>query len=108
MSNPFFFILFQVIILLTTVYVIGGEVKFGTGAEWLSTAGGNILTAVVGKLLPYTVIFSLMSILANYVMFGLMHIPFSCGFWPLNLTAILFVVSTPSVGGLHLFRFSRA
>ena len=62
LSNPFFFILFQVIILLTTVYVIGGEVKFGTGAEWLSTAGGNILTAVVGKLLPYTVIFSLMSI----------------------------------------------
>ena len=95
LSNPFFFILFQVIILLTTVYVIGGEVKFGTGAEWLSTAGGNIMTAVVGKLLPYTVIFSLMSILANYVMFGLMHIPFSCGFWPLNLTAILFVVSTP-------------
>ena len=80
MSNPFFFILFQVIILLTTVYVIGGEVKFGTGAEWLSAAGGNIMTAVVGKLLPYTVIFSLMSILANYT----------------------------SVGGLHLFRFSRA
>lgn len=103
LSNPFFFILFQVIILLTTVYVIGGEVKFGTGAEWLSTAGGNILTAVVGKLLPYTVIFSLMSILANYVMFGLMHIPFSCGFWPLNLTAILFVVSTQA---LAVFIFS--
>ena len=90
LSNPFFFILFQVIILLTTVYVIGGEVKFGTGA-------------VVGKLLPYTVIFSLMSILANYVMFGLMHIPFSCGFWPLNLTAILFVVSTQA---LAVFIFS--
>ncbi|MFQ9020639.1 MAG: ABC transporter permease [Parabacteroides merdae] len=103
LSNPFFFILFQVIILLTTVYVIGGEVKFGTGAEWLSTAGGNIMTAVVGKLLPYTVIFSLMSILANYVMFGLMHIPFSCGFWPFNLTAILFVVSTQA---LAVFIFS--
>ena len=61
------------------------------------------MTAVVGKLLPYTVIFSLMSILANYVMFGLMHIPFSCGFWPLNLTAILFVVSTQA---LAVFIFS--
>ena len=56
LSNPFFFILFQVIILLTTVYVIGGEVKFGTGAEWLSAAGGNIMTAVVGKLLPLSLI----------------------------------------------------
>lgn len=107
LSNPFFFILFQVIILLTTVYAVGSEIKFGTGAEWLSEAGGNIVTAVAGKLLPYTVIFSLMSILANYVMFGLMHIPFSCGFWPLNLTAILFVVSTPSTGGLHLLCLSR-
>ena len=40
---------FQVIILLTTVYVIGGEVKFGTGAEWLSTAGGNINDGGSGK-----------------------------------------------------------
>ena len=103
LSNPFFFILFQVIILLTTVYAVGSEIKFGTGAEWLSEAGGNIVTAVVGKLFPYTVIFSLMSILANYVMFGLMHIPFSCGFWPLNLTAILFVVSTQA---LAVFIFS--
>lgn len=98
LSNPFFFIFFQVIILLTTVYAVGSEIKFGTGHAWLSAAGGNIVTAVVAKLLPYTVIFSLMSILANYVMFGLMHIPFACGFWPLNLTAILFVVSTQALG----------
>ena len=44
-----------------------------------------------------------MGILANYVMFGLMNIPFSCGFWPLNLTAILFVVSTQA---LAVFIFS--
>ena len=103
LSNPFFFIFFQVIILLATVYIVGSEIKFGTGAEWLLSAGGNIVTAVAGKLLPYTVIFSLMGILANYVMFGLMNIPFSCGFWPLNLTAILFVVSTQA---LAVFIFS--
>ena len=103
LSNPFFFVFFQIIVLLTTVYTVGSGIKFGTGAEWLSAAGGNIVTAVAGKLLPYTVIFSLMSVLANYVMFGLMHMPFSCGFWPLNLTAILFVVSTQA---LALFLFS--
>ncbi len=103
LSNPFFFIFFQVIILLTTVYAVGSEIKFGTGRDWLSAAGGNIVVAVGGKLLPYTVIFSLMSILANYVMFGVMHIPFNCGFWPLNGTAILFVISTQALG---LFIFS--
>lgn len=103
LSNPFFFIFFQVIILLVTVYAVGSEIKFGTGDDWLQTAGMNMVTALFGKLLPYTVIFSLMSILGNYVMFGMMNIPFSCGFWPLNLTSVLFVIATQA---LAVFLFS--
>lgn len=103
LSNPFFFIFLQVIILLTTVYAIGSEIKFKTTATWLAAANGNIVIAVIGKLIPYTVIFCIMSLFANYVMFGWMHIPFSCGFWPLNLTAILFVIATQA---LAVFLFS--
>ncbi|RHJ82913.1 ABC transporter permease [Parabacteroides sp. AM08-6] len=103
LSNPFFFIFFQVIVLLTTVYAIGSEIKFHTGDEWLATARMNIGTAVVAKLLPYTVIFGIMSVFGNYVMFGMMNIPFSCGFWPLNLTAILFVIASQA---LAVFLFS--
>lgn len=57
LSNPFFFIFFQVIILLTTVYAVGSELKFRTGDEWLATADMNMVTALFGKLLPYTIIF---------------------------------------------------
>lgn len=103
LSNPFFFIFFQVIILLVTVYAVGSEIKFGTGDDWLQTADMNMVTALFGKLLPYTIIFSLMSILGNYVMFGMMNIPFSCGFWPLNLTSVLFVIATQA---LAVFLFS--
>lgn len=77
LSQPFFFVLFQILILLTTVYSIGSELKFGSVGEWLETARGNILTAVAGKLLPYTLIFSSIGILANYVLFGPLHIPFA-------------------------------
>lgn len=103
LSHPFFFILFQVIILLVTVYAVGSEIKFHTGDAWLRSAGMNMFTAIVGKLLPYTVIFIVMGIFANYVMFGVMHIPFSCGFWPLNLTTALFIVATQALG---VFLFS--
>lgn len=103
LSNPFFFIFFQVIILLVTVYTIGSEIKFHTAEEWLTAARMNMFVAVVGKLFPYTVIFCVMSLLANYMMFGIMRIPFSCGLWPLNLTAILFVVATQA---LAVFLFS--
>lgn len=100
LSNPFFFVFFQVIILLVTVYAIGSEIKFRTGDEWLEAARMNMFVAVVGKLLPYTVIFCIMSVFANYIMFGVMHIPFACGFWPLNLTAILFVVATQALADI--------
>ena len=70
LSNPFFFILFQVIILLVTVYSIGIEVKFKTGNIWLECAKKNMVIAVLGKILPYTAIFVIMGIFANYVMFG--------------------------------------
>lgn len=103
LTHPFFFVFLQVILLLVTTYAIGSEGKFHTSSEWLSVADGNIWTAVTAKLLPYTVIFIAMSLLANYVYFGVMHIPMSCGFWPLNLTAVLFIIATQA---LAVFIFS--
>ena len=103
LSNPFFFILFQVIILLVTVYTIGSEIKFRTADEWLKCADMNIFTAITGKLLPYTILFIIIGIFSNYIMFGVMQIPFSCGFTPLNLTTILFVIATQA---LAVFLFS--
>lgn len=103
LTHPFFFVFLQVILLLVTTYAIGSEGKFHTSAAWLQAANGNIWVAVAGKLFPYTVIFVMMSILANYVFFGILHIPMDSGFWPLNLTSVLFVLATQA---LAVFLFS--
>lgn len=103
LSQPFFFVLFQVLILLITVYTVGSEIKFRTAHDWLAEAQGNIVTAVMGKLLPYTVIFCLIGILANYVMFGILHIPFRGNWLLLNGMTVLFILSTQALG---LFIFS--
>ena len=103
LTHPFFFVFLQVLLLLVTTYAIGSEGKFGTSFEWLQTAGGNMLIAIIGKLLPYTIIFIAMSIFANYIYFGIFDIPMDCGFWPLNLTSALFVLSTQA---LAVFLFS--
>ena len=63
----------------------------------------NIFTAVTGKLLPYTVIFVIIGIFANYVMFGIANIPFSGHFLNLNLSMILFIIATQALG---VFLFS--
>jgi len=103
LTHPFFFVFLQVLLLLVATYAIGSEGKFGTSFEWLQTAGGNMLIAIIGKLLPYTIIFIAMSIFANYIYFGIFDIPMDCGFWPLNLTSALFVLSTQA---LAVFLFS--
>ena len=103
LSQPFFFVLFQVLILLITVYTVGIEIKFRTANDWLTTAKRNIVTAVLGKLLPYTIIYILIGWLANYVMFGILHIPFQGSWWLINMITVLFVIATQALG---LFIFS--
>lgn len=98
LANPFFFVLLQIIVLLVTAYVIGIEIKFKTSDGWLTAADNNIFVAVAGKLLPYSVIFIIMGILGNYVMFGIMNIPLNASFWSVNLTTALFIVSTQAFG----------
>ena len=98
-----FFVLFQILILLTTVYAVGIEIKFRTADEWLSVAKGNMVTAVLGKLLPYTIIYILIGWLANYVMFGILHIPFQGSWGLMSMLTALFVVATQALG---LFLFS--
>lgn len=103
LSQPFFFVLFQVLILLITVYAVGIEIKFRTANDWLATANGNMVTAVFGKLLPYTLIFILIGWLANFVMFGILHIPFQGSWWTMNLVTAIFIIATQALG---LFLFS--
>lgn len=103
LSHPFFFVLFQVLILLTTVYTVGIEIKFRTATNWVATAKGNMVTAILGKLLPYTIIYILIGWLGNYVMFGILHIPFQGSWLFMNMMTALFIIATQALG---LFIFS--
>ena len=100
LSQPFFFVLLQILILLTTVYSIGSEIKMNTHHDWLDTAGGNILTAVVGKLLPYTIIYALIGIAANSTFFGFAEIPLEGSLWLMNTVTILFIIATQTLAVL--------
>ena len=103
LTQPFFFVLFQILLLLVTTYALGSESKFGTSDEWLEVAQGNMGIALLGKLLPYTLIFIFMGILANIVFFGWMKMPISCSLWTMNGVTILFILATQA---LALFIYS--
>ena len=50
-----------VMALLFTIYMITNELKHNTYQVWLETANGDMLSALLGKLLPYTFWFTLCS-----------------------------------------------
>ena len=97
LSQPFFFVFLQVLLLLVTTYALGSESKLGTSDEWLQMAKGNIGLAVIGKLLPYTFIFMVMGVLANVVFFNWMQMPLPCSLWVINGITILFILATQAL-----------
>ena len=97
LSQPFFFVFLQVLLLLVTTYALGSESKFGTSDEWLQMAKGNIGIAVIGKLLPYTFIFMVMGVLANVVFFNWMKMPLPCSLWAMIGITILFILATQAL-----------
>lgn len=97
LSQPFFFVFLQVLLLLVTTYALGSESKFGTSDEWLQMAKGKIGIAVIGKLLPYTFIFMVIGVLANVVFFNWMQMPLPCSLWVMNGITILFILATQAL-----------
>ena len=88
LAVPIFYIMFQILVLLVTLYAVGSDEPMALGCWPL---------AVGGKLLPYTVIFTLEALLAAVVFFRWEHIPMA-GDWGLfALALVLFVVATQSV-----------
>jgi ABC-2 type transport system permease protein len=61
--------------LLGSIYAIGTELQYETCKVWLNLANNNILTALAGKLLPYTIMYSVMAMFMNIILFNRLGLP---------------------------------
>lgn len=86
-----------VIVLMTTIYTIGSELKWSTSRDWLHAAEGSFTRAMVGKLLPHTLLYCAMGIATNIVMFRMMDLPLHGSFLYLNVGLIVYVLAIESV-----------
>lgn len=64
-----------VIALMMTVFAIGFELKTKTSTQWLKTAGGNYTVAMIGKLIPYTVIYLTLGIVCHILFYNIADFP---------------------------------
>ena len=98
LSYPFFVVFFQILILITSLYIAGIEVKQRTAKQWLDSAKGNIYIAIAGKFLPYTIIYWIVAIFSSYVMFYLFNIPHSSGIFQIIIAFLFLILATQALG----------
>ncbi len=89
---------FELLILLTTVYCIGIELKHKTSRQWLKTANYSFFKALGGKLLPYTISFLIMGILYNVILFQLLKYPLNASILWMFLDTFMLVLAAQAVG----------
>ena len=94
--------LMMLFIFLITAYSLGTELKFNRSKEWLATADNNIGVALIGKLMPQTIIFLLITFIYEYYVFGVLHFPHQGG---VGMIVLLGLVEVLSAQGFGMFAF---
>lgn len=88
----------MLLIFMMTAFAIGSEIKEGTSKEWLKLADNNMLKALIGKLLPHTLIFYAVALAINGYIYGVLAFPFHSSIGALLLLVFLMVLASQAVG----------
>lgn len=94
LTPTFMICLIGLMVMLMTVFSITIEIKNATGPQWLATARGNIWIALAGKLLPQAVIFFIVGVLIESILFGWNHFPLNGSLAAMIVAMALFVVAS--------------
>ena len=87
-----------VIALMLTIFAVGYELKSRTSVEWLKAAGGNYTVAMIGKLLPYTVLYQTLGIVCYMMLFTVAGFPVMGSHWRLLFGLLLFIMAMEIMG----------
>ncbi len=88
----------QLMVLMMTIFSVGVEFKERTSLLWLEQADNSIQLAIIGKLAPYTLVFSLVGMIGNILLYGYMHYPLNAAIGWMFLNTIMLVTASQSVG----------
>lgn len=88
----------QMLILLMTVFSIGNEMKQHTTPDLLKTANNSMFAVMLGKLLPYTLLFSILGIGGNLILYKYMHFPMNGSIVWLSLATVIMVLAYQAIG----------
>lgn len=84
--------LIALLVMQTTAASIAYEFKRGTSPLWIQRAGGSVLVAVVGKLLPQTIVWSVVGVAVEAILFKFVHFPLNNHAMHMIVAMVLMVI----------------
>ncbi len=100
LSPSFMPMMLLIFIVMVTVFSIGTELKNGTAREWLPSADDSMGAALLGKMLPVTVIMFLLSLVMFVIIFKVVGVPLNGSFTLILTGTLLFILSYQSISVL--------
>ncbi|MDY5858358.1 MAG: ABC transporter permease [Porphyromonas sp.] len=88
------------LIMMVTVCSLGMELKQGESRAWLEMGADNMLIALVGKLLPHTIIFALVGLSIDVYLYVYLGYPAAGGIWTMIGLMLMFVLASQGLGVL--------
>lgn len=88
----------QLMVLLTTVYAAGIEIKKRRSLKWYRLAGQSLWKALIGKLLPYTIAFTAVGIFYDITLFKVLQYPMNGNIAWMFLNSFFLVIASQAMG----------
>lgn len=87
----------EMIVIIVLIYALGSEMKYGSSRKLMAMSGNSIVTALSGKLIVYTMLFSALGIILEFLLYEWCHFPINGSVWNMVINVILLVLSSEAI-----------
>ena len=88
----------EMIVILVLIYSLGAELKFGTSRHLMDTSGHSLVTALMGKLLVWTLAFAAIGFVIIMLLYHWLHFPINGSIFNMFIAMFLMIFASEAIG----------
>ena len=96
--GPCFWVMILIIVsMLSTIYAVGSELRYGSSLEWLRSANGSLIVGLMGKLAPTTLVLWLLTVIVGTMIFVVYGAPMQGSWMVLTVGVAVLIMAYQAV-----------
>ena len=96
--GPCFWVMILIIAsMLSTIYAVGSELRYGSSLEWLRSANGSLIAGLMGKLAPTTLVLWLLTVIVGTMIFVVYGAPMQGSWMVLTVGVAVLIMAYQAV-----------